>query len=116
MKFPLQYSSEKSTIKVGNETVEVKAYQIVLWMSISSPVSSSLGTKVPKLPAILDTGTTHNFFLTQDHLQRGGQVFRSAVSSRRVAFDFREQKHRFSTPLCGCAARSITTSSPLTTE
>ncbi|HZZ80659.1 MAG TPA: hypothetical protein VFE62_19305 [Gemmataceae bacterium] len=74
MKFPLQYASEKSIVKVGNQSIEVKAYQIVLWMSISGPATTSLSVKVLKFPAILDTGTTHNFFLTVDQLQRWARI------------------------------------------
>ena len=70
MKFQLQYSSEKTNVRVGNESVEVKAFQIVVWMSISNPATTNLGVTTPKFPAILDTGTTHNFFLTSDQLQR----------------------------------------------
>jgi hypothetical protein len=68
VKLHLPYLSEKSRITVRNEVVEVKAFQIIVWVSISSQVSSQWDPGLPKLPAILDIGSTHNFAMTELHL------------------------------------------------
>jgi hypothetical protein len=68
VKLNCPYYSEKSKLAVRDEIVEVKAHQIIVWVSISSDESSEWDPRLPRLPAILDTGTTHNFSLTEDHL------------------------------------------------
>ena len=74
MKLHLSYSSGKSKLTIRNEVVEVKAFQIIVWVSIGSDVHSVWDPRFPKLPAILDTGNNHNFALTRNHLVRWAGV------------------------------------------
>ncbi len=55
----LPISDEPATIVVGSEAVTIKRFQIFAWVSIqtSSP-----------FPAILDTGHSHNFSITESQL------------------------------------------------
>lgn len=70
MKLRLQYSPEKTAVAVRNEIVEVKAYQIIVWVSVSSATVVSFPPSTPRFPAILDTGTTHNFAITRAQFLR----------------------------------------------
>ena len=69
MKLRVPYFSEKTTITVQKEVVEVKAFQVIVWVSISTDELLPWDPRTPRLPAILDTGTTHNFALTDAHLR-----------------------------------------------
>lgn len=72
MRFPLvklhlSYSAEKTRIGVLGDVVEVKAFQIIVWVSIAGANSRWLpGTS--RLPAILDVGNNHNFAITERYL------------------------------------------------
>jgi hypothetical protein len=70
MKVHAPYYADKTTITVGKEIVEVKAFQIIVWVSVSLRSIFEWDAKIPRFPAILDIGNTHNFAITQDHLQR----------------------------------------------
>lgn len=74
MTLHLPYLSEKSRIVVHDQIVEVKAYQIIVWVSISGQQNSLADPSLPKLPAILDIGNTHNFALTEEHLLEWGEI------------------------------------------
>ena len=68
MKLHVPYFSEKITVTVCSDVVEVKAFQVIVWVSISGDETTTWDPRIPKLPAILDIGTTHNFAVTNDHL------------------------------------------------
>lgn len=68
MKLYLSYSSEKTSVRVRDELVAVKAFQIIAWVSISADPLSPWESRTPRFPAIVDTGTTHNFALTEKAL------------------------------------------------
>lgn len=65
----LPFFAQDGVVLVGNELVQVKAYEIVVWVSLASrPV---LAEGPPRaFPAILDTGHTHNFAILEEHLIR----------------------------------------------
>jgi hypothetical protein len=69
VKLEFPYYTEKSTVAVLNESVEVKAFQIIVWVTILHD-AREFDSSATKFPAILDTGTTHNFVITKDHLSR----------------------------------------------
>ena len=70
MKLHLSYFSEKTKLTVKNEIVDIKAYQIIVWVSIAIKGTWDWDPRIPKIPAILDIGNTHNFALTRAHLVR----------------------------------------------
>jgi hypothetical protein len=55
----LPIDDEPETITVGGEGVTIKRFQIFVWTSIQSS---------PPFPAILDTGHSHNFSITESQL------------------------------------------------
>jgi hypothetical protein len=70
VKLHLSYFSERTNVTLKNEVVDVKAFQIIVWVSVAVRVPSEWDPRIPKIPAILDIGNTHNFALTQEHLVR----------------------------------------------
>jgi hypothetical protein len=55
----LPIGDEPATIIVGTEAVTIKRYQVFAWVSIQSS---------SPFPAILDTGHSHNFSITEPQL------------------------------------------------
>jgi hypothetical protein len=55
----LPIGDEPEMIAVGAEAVTIKRFQIFVWASIQAS---------PPFPAILDTGHTHNFSITESQL------------------------------------------------
>jgi hypothetical protein len=58
----LPVGEEPSTLFVGTEAVSIKRYQIAVW--------ASLNDAARPFPAVLDTGLTHNFSITESLLRR----------------------------------------------
>ena len=79
MKLRLPYFSEKTKITVQNEIIEIKAFQIIVWISISNDKASRWDPRLPRLPAILDIGTTHNFALTENHLKKWAGIHKTSL-------------------------------------
>jgi hypothetical protein len=57
----LPIGEQPRTIFVGSEPVTIKRYQIGIWVSINDPTRPFL--------AILDSGHSHNFSITESQLQ-----------------------------------------------
>ena len=83
MKLHLPYYSEKTRVAVQGETVEVKAYQIIVWVSISSVETSEWDSRIPRFPAILDIGNSHNFALTEKHLLKWAGIHAAGLPRLR---------------------------------
>src|SRR5262245_41271111 len=62
-------TSQEELIFLRNEPVRLKAYQIVVWVSITARETTEPSGAAP-FPAILDTGNSHNFSLHEQHLAR----------------------------------------------
>jgi hypothetical protein len=62
----LPFRDVPSTVEVVGETVEVRAYQIIVWVSLG--VGGVLGAEAPRFPAVLDTGHSHNVSLQEHQL------------------------------------------------
>ncbi len=58
------------TVIVRNETVRVKQAEIIVWVSVAVKTALGWNPAVPRFPAILDTGHTHNFSVQQEQLVR----------------------------------------------
>src|ERR1043165_7255659 len=84
MKLHLPYYTQKTKITVQKETVEVKAYQIIVWVSISLRQVPQWDAKIPKIPAILDTGNTHNFAISAEQLQRWAGIHPNSLPERKT--------------------------------
>jgi hypothetical protein len=79
VKVHLPYFSEKTRISVRNAAVEVKAFQVIVWVSISIEENSTWDPNIPRIPAILDIGTTHNFALTEEHLRTWAGLHKTSL-------------------------------------
>jgi len=66
----LPYSKKHSTLFVREEEVPVKPYQIIIWVSVAPASLQEWNPATPAFPAILDTGTNHNFVISRSHLVR----------------------------------------------
>lgn len=56
----LPYFDETTYLTVGASPIEVRRYQIVVWVSLNAL----------RFPAVLDTGHTHNFTICERQLKR----------------------------------------------
>lgn len=59
---------------VGAESIRIKQYQVVVWVSVTAVADGEWRPTIPRFPAILDTGHTHNFSIQQQHLARWAGV------------------------------------------
>ncbi|MBW3539378.1 MAG: hypothetical protein KY476_03840 [Planctomycetes bacterium] len=64
----LPFFTHSTTTSLHGRTVRIKADQIVVWVSLSPPATRHLDPRVPRFPAILDTGCNHNFVIRERHL------------------------------------------------
>jgi hypothetical protein len=55
---------------VRGEMVRVKAYEILIWVSLSPRHAVEVERGTPRFPALLDTAHTHNFSIQDQHLIR----------------------------------------------
>ena len=70
MKLNVSYSNESTTISFRSEVVQIKAFQIIVWVSVMSDEIDAWDPRTPRFPAILDVGNNHNFAVSGDHLVR----------------------------------------------
>jgi hypothetical protein len=69
----LSFSANPMEI-VGPDTpaLQLKPFQLVIWISLSARGTLQLPANAPRLPAILDTGHNHNLSLREEQLVRAG--------------------------------------------
>jgi hypothetical protein len=68
----LPISKEDALTLVGSESVRLKKYEIIVWLSLTSEKKVSWDAPVQRFPAILDTGHTHNLAIQSRHLAHWG--------------------------------------------
>ncbi len=66
----LPFSQSPSVVSTPDGIVEVKPFQIVLMVSLAPRGLTELPKDSARFPAILDTGTNHNFSIRTEHYQR----------------------------------------------
>lgn len=71
----LPIQAQPSTVQVGDEIVPIRAYQIIVWMSLA-PVPT---VEAPVFPAVLDTGHSHNFSIRETQLRRWAGIRTDAL-------------------------------------
>jgi hypothetical protein len=64
----LPFLDVPSWVTVAGERLDVRAYQIIVWVTVS--VGDALGPDAPRFPAVLDTGHSHNFSIQEGQLLR----------------------------------------------
>jgi len=70
----LPFFREPTQIRFPGGPVSVRAYQIIVWISVTESAQGELEPTTPRLPAILDTGHTHNFSIREGHLMQWARV------------------------------------------
>jgi hypothetical protein len=70
----LPYFTEATYEDVGSETVQIKPYQIIVWVSVTAADLLEWGPTIPRFPCILDPGNNHNFSIQEAHLQRWAEL------------------------------------------
>ena len=70
MKLNVSYSNENTTISFGSEVVQIKAFQIIVLVSVMSDEIDAWDPRAPRFPAILNVGNNHNFANSVNHLVR----------------------------------------------
>ena len=66
----LPFSQGPSVVSTPDGIVEVKPFQIVLMVSLAHPRTDGTAEGIAQFPAILDTGTNHNFSIGKQHYER----------------------------------------------
>jgi hypothetical protein len=59
---------------VGSERVDIKAAEIIVWVSLSVHTAPELKPGTLRFPAILDTGHTHYLSIQEQHLIRWARL------------------------------------------
>src|SRR5438045_208112 len=70
----LPYQATEDEVSVGLERIPVLPYQIIVWVSVTARTVPSLSPSALRLPAILDTGHSHNFSIHERHLAEWAQM------------------------------------------
>jgi hypothetical protein len=68
VKVRIPYSAEKTFVTVQGEEIQVKPYQIIIWISVAIQDILEWDAKIPKIPAILDTGNNYHFSIKMEQL------------------------------------------------
>jgi hypothetical protein len=64
----LPFAEVPSSIEVAGEIIAVRAYQVIVWVSLTE--DEAIAEPTPRFPAILDTGHNHNFSIREAQLLR----------------------------------------------
>jgi hypothetical protein len=83
VKLQLRYYDEKTKVTIRNEVVEVKAFQIIVWISVSLQDIQEWDPRTPRFPAILDTGNNHNFAITEEHLVKWAGIQAASLFEKK---------------------------------
>lgn len=76
----LPYFNHMTTLTVHGETVRVKPYQIVVWVSLGLEEEQDWNPRAERIPAILDTGHTHNLSIQRRHLVEWAGIHPESLS------------------------------------
>ena len=64
----IPFFDQPTTVEVRGQSVRVKRDQILIWVSIAEKGVRTLHPNTPRFPAILDTGSNHNFAIRRKQL------------------------------------------------
>ena len=77
----LPFFEEDTYVTVPGGRVLVKAYQIVVWVSVADRLVDDLPPGTPRFPAVLDIGYSHNFALREDELLAWASLYSQSLHS-----------------------------------
>lgn len=66
----LPFDEKRTIVRVAGQEVLILPRQIIVWVSIDSRDTASIGTDAPRFPAILDNGYNEEFLIRQEQLLR----------------------------------------------
>jgi hypothetical protein len=66
----LPFSDRESSVEMATGPVAIRAFQILMWVSLSAEEVRELPRGWPRFPAVLDTGCNHNLALREEHFAR----------------------------------------------
>jgi hypothetical protein len=75
----LPYGTAPTTVAVAGQELRVRAYQAIVWVSLSVRTMLEWDTLTPRFPAILDTGSNHNFSIGRSHLIQWAGILPEAL-------------------------------------
>jgi hypothetical protein len=75
----LPFQEAEGEVHVELERIPVKPYQIVVWVSVTPRTVLDLPPNAPRIPAILDTGHSHNISIQRRHLAEWARVEEGAL-------------------------------------
>lgn len=75
----LPYQTTSSASNVHGEDFAVKAYQIVVRISVSARQMLDLDSRIPDFPAVLDTGNNYHFAIGESQLTRWAGIQLSSL-------------------------------------
>ena len=64
----LPFFDKATPLAVAGERVVIKPDQIVVWVSLGEAALPFLHANALRIPAVLDTGLSHNFAIREEHL------------------------------------------------
>ena len=70
----LPFFRQPAQVRFPGGPVSIKAYQIIVWISVTESTQSQLEPTTPRVPAILDTGHTHNLSIREEQLMQWARV------------------------------------------
>jgi hypothetical protein len=73
----LPFLDVPSSVTLAGERVDVRAYQIIVWVSVS--VGDAPDPDAQRFPAVLDTGHSHNFSIQEGQLLRWANLRREGL-------------------------------------
>ena len=75
----LPYHDTLTYAEVDRQLVQVIPHQIIVWVSITPRKVLTLPASVSRLPAVLDTGNSYGFAITERHLERWAGLTRQVL-------------------------------------
>jgi hypothetical protein len=78
----LPFFDQVTSVTVAGERVAIKADQIIVWVSLGERGRTAPGPQVPRLPALLDTGLSHNFAIREEHLRDWAGLYPPLLPAR----------------------------------
>jgi hypothetical protein len=66
----IPYYKTATELTVKGESLTIKPYQIIVWVSVGEAGNLQWDSRTPVFPAIFDPGNNHNFSIYQSHLER----------------------------------------------
>jgi hypothetical protein len=64
----LPFFNQPTTVTVGGQATRTRPDQIILWVSVSPEDEPDWDRRLPRLPTILDTGSSWSFSVQEHHL------------------------------------------------